>query len=208
MHKVQPKTDNQQRYIDSIEKNIVTVCRGPAGSGKSLLAISEACNLLSKKKINKILISRTLVSCGEELGIFPGTLEEKIYPYFTPYIEYLKQFLGPDYQRLVGNETIEIKPLEILRGSTYHNTFMIIEESQNCTPRQLKMFLSRMGKGSKCVIVGDESQKDIKYFSGLEFCIEHLNGVRDCGMVKLGYEDILRNPYIGHILKIFDESMG
>lgn len=201
VQQVEAKTDNQKEYIRSIIENDVVFCSGPSGSGKSYVAAGIAAEHLHRGEIDQIIITRPLVCTGKDIGSLPGELGEKIAPYLLPMKENLKFFLGRGYYGHYENEgQIHYKPLEIMRGSTFHNSYMILDEAQNCTTDQIKMFITRMGKNSKVLINGDTNQDDLRGRSGLEFCIDKLKSVSGVGVCELTYEDIQRNDIIGRVL--------
>jgi len=198
---VEAQTDNQKEYIRSIIENDVVFCSGPSGSGKSYIAAGIAAEHLHRGDVEQIIITRPLVCTGKDIGSLPGELGEKIAPYLLPMKENLKFFLGRGYYGHYENEgLIQYKPLEIMRGSTFHNTYMILDEAQNCTTDQIKMFITRMGKHSKVLINGDVNQDDLRGRSGLDFCIGKLKGIDGVGVCELTYEDIQRNDIIGKVL--------
>lgn len=204
-NKVKPKTKNQHDFMKAIEDNVLTICNGPAGTGKSLCTISSACDHLLSGKVEKILISRTIIPCGE-IGFLPGKAEEKAEPYFYPVFMYLEQILGKNYRKYMGENKILLKPLEVLRGSNFNNTFMILEESQNVDLLQLKMFLTRIGQNSKCVLIGDQVQSDIgSAASGFRFCLNYLHQIEQCAVINLTVDDILRSGIVKDIIKVFNE---
>ena len=201
VQQVEAKTYNQKEYIRSIIENDVVFCSGPSGSGKSYVAAGIAAEHLHRGEIDQIIITRPLVCTGKDIGSLPGELGEKIAPYLLPMKENLKFFLGRGYYGHYENEgQIHYKPLEIMRGSTFHNSYMILDEAQNCTTDQIKMFITRMGKNSKVLINGDTNQDDLRGRSGLEFCINRLKNVNGVGVCELTYEDIQRNDIIGRVL--------
>ncbi len=202
---VEAKTDNQKNYVRSIVENDVTLCCGPAGSGKSYIAAGIAAEHLWKDKIENIIVTRPLVCAGKDIGSLPGELMEKINPYLIPMQENFKNFLGQAYYGHYCNERrIQFHPLEVMRGATYHNTYMILDEAQNCTLEQIKMFITRMGEGSKVIVNGDIKQTDIKNKSGLFECVSKLEDVEGVGISKLDYADIQRNGIIGKILSALE----
>lgn len=207
-HKIKPleaKTDNQRDYIRSIVENDIILCSGPAGSGKSFIAAGIAAQHLHHNRIEQIIVTRPLVCTGKDIGSLPGEIGEKIAPYLLPMKENLKHFLGQAYYGLYSNEgQIQYKPLEVMRGSTFHNSYMILDEAQNCTEDQIKMFVSRMGENSKVIINGDIEQNDLRGRSGLEFCMNRLDRIDGIGICKLGYEDIQRNGIIGRFLRALE----
>mgnify|MGYP003111459185 CR=1 FL=1 len=198
---LEAKTENQKNYIRSIIENDIVFCSGPSGSGKSFVAAGIAAEHLHRGQIEQIIVTRPLVCTGKEIGSLPGELGEKIAPYLLPMKENLKFFLGQSYYGHYDNEgQIHYKPLEIMRGSTFHNSYMILDEAQNCTVDQIKMFITRMGKNSKVLINGDVNQDDLRGKSGLDYCINKLDGIEGVSICKLGYEDIQRNDIIGKVL--------
>ena len=207
-HKIkslEAKTENQRDYIRSIVENDIIFCSGPAGSGKSFIAAGIAAQHLHHNRIEQIIVTRPLVCTGKDIGSLPGEMGEKIAPYLLPMKENLKHFLGQAYYGLYSNEgQIQYKPLEVMRGSTFHNSYMILDEAQNCTEDQIKMFVSRMGENSKVIINGDIEQNDLRGRSGLEFCMNRLDRIDGIGICKLGYEDIQRNGIIGRFLRALE----
>ena len=198
---LEAKTENQKNYIRSIIENDVVFCTGPSGSGKSFIAAGIASQKLLKDEIDTIIVTRPLVCTGIDLGSLPGELNEKIKPYLQPMEENLRYFLGRDRFGMYFNQRrIRFEPLETMRGSTFHDSYMILDEAQNCTLEQIKMFVTRMGKHSKALINGDNKQTDISRNSGLDFCIERLSDVSGVGISKLEYHDIQRNGIIGAVL--------
>ena len=201
---VEAKTENQKEYIRSIVDNDVIFCSGPSGSGKSYIAAGIAAEHLHRGDIEQVLITRPLVCTGKELGSLPGDLLEKIAPYLLPMQENFRHFLGRAYYGMHYNEgRIKYQPLEVMRGSTFHNTYMILDEAQNCTFEQIKMFITRMGQGSKVLINGDTRQCDLSR-SGLWDCIEKLKNVEGVGICSLTTQDIQRNGILGRILNAME----
>lgn len=201
---VEAKTENQKEYIRSIVDNDVIFCSGPSGSGKSYIAAGIAAEHLHRGDIEQVLITRPLVCTGKELGSLPGDLLEKIAPYLLPMQENFRHFLGRAYYGMHYNEgRIKYQPLEVMRGSTFHNTYMILDEAQNCTFEQIKMFITRMGQGSKVLINGDTRQCDLSK-SGLWDCIEKLKNVEGVGICNLTTQDIQRNGILGRILNAME----
>lgn len=202
---VEAKTDNQREYIRAIVENDIVFCSGPAGSGKSFIAAGIAAEHLHHGKIQQIIITRPLVCTGKDIGSLPGEMNEKIAPYLLPMKENLQHFLGRAYYGLYMNEgQIIYRPLEVMRGSTFHNAYMILDEAQNCTQEQIKMFVSRMGQDSKVLINGDVEQNDLRGQSGLSYCMERLQGIDGIAVCKLGYQDIQRNGIIGRFLQALE----
>jgi phosphate starvation-inducible PhoH-like protein len=195
------KTENQKEYIRSIIENDITFCTGPSGTGKSFIAAGIASEHLLKDKIETIIVTRPLICTGKDIGSLPGELNEKIKPYLQPMEENLKYFLGRDKFGLYYNtRRIRFEPLETMRGSTFHNAYMILDEAQNCTLEQIKMFITRMGENSKVMINGDTKQTDLYNTNGLNFCLDRLKSINGIGICKLDYSDIQRNGILGAVL--------
>ena len=202
---IEAKTYNQKEYIRSIVENDITFCTGPSGSGKSFIAAGIASEHIFKDKIDSIIITRPLICTGKDIGSLPGEIDEKIKPYLAPMEENLKFFLGRDKFGLYFNyKRIRFEPLETMRGATFHNAYMILDEAQNCTLEQIKMFITRMGENSKVIINGDLKQTDLYDRSGLSYCLNKLNGVDGVGICKLDYNDIQRNGIIGKVLNALE----
>lgn len=201
--KLKPKTQNQSEYIRSMSENDVIFCSGPAGSGKTACSVGLACEYLLEKRIEKIVITRPVVESGRGIGFLPGTLNEKVHPYMVPIIEEMKLYLGMEtYNSMRTTNTIEICPLEYMRGRNFHDTFMILDEAQNATFEQIKMFLTRIGMGSKAVINGDLEQTDLRNDAdgGLADCMKFLDNLEGVGICHLTCDDIVRNGIIPKIL--------
>lgn len=195
------KTENQKEYIRSIIENHITFCVGPSGTGKSFIAAGIAAEHLLKDKIETIIVTRPLVCTGKDIGSLPGELSDKIKPYLQPMEENLKYFLGRDRFGLYYNtRRIKFEPLETMRGSTFHNSYMILDEAQNCTLEQIKMFITRMGENSKVMINGDTKQTDLYDSNGLTYCLNKLININGIGLCKLDYCDIQRNGILGAVL--------
>jgi phosphate starvation-inducible PhoH-like protein len=204
-HKLTPleaKTANQKEYIRAIVENDVIICSGPSGCGKSFIAAGMAAQKLHHGDTERIIVTRPLVCTGREIGSLPGEMHEKIAPYLLPMKENLKYFLGTAlYQHYANEGAIQYRPLEVMRGSTFHNSYMVLDEAQNCTVEQIKMFISRIGNNSKVLINGDINQDDLRGHSGLYSCMERLSSIRGVAICKLGYEDIQRHGLIADILQ-------
>ena len=201
------KTINQKDYIRDIVENDVVFCTGPSGSGKSYIAAGIAANHIYRDEVEQVIVTRPLVCAGKDIGSLPGELDEKIKPYLLPMEENLKHFLGRDYYGKLFNEgRIRYEPLEVMRGATFHDAFMILDEAQNCTLDQIKMFITRMGENSKVLINGDIRLTDIRKCSGLLDCIDRLEDVEGVGVSRLYYEDIQRNGIIGRVLEALEED--
>lgn len=202
---LEAKTPNQKEYIRAIIENQIIFCSGPAGCGKSFVAAGIAAHHLHEGHIQQIVVTRPLVCTGKDLGSLPGEMGEKIAPYLLPMKENLKYFLGQAYYGHYHNEgQIQYRPLEVMRGSTFHDSYMILDEAQNCTEEQIKMFVSRMGQNSKVLINGDVGQDDLRGRSGLSFCIDRLKNIEGIAICNLGYEDIQRNGILGRFLKALE----
>jgi len=200
---LKPKTENQAEYIRSMAESDVTFCSGPAGSGKTAVAVGLACQHFLDNRVEKIIITRPVVEAGRGLGFLPGTLTEKIQPYLVPVVEEMKLFLGVEtYHSARSTNAIEMCPLEYMRGRNFHDTFMILDEAQNATYEQIKMFITRIGLGSKAVINGDASQTDLDHRAdgGLEICMDKLEDIDGVSICELTNQDIVRNSIISKIL--------
>jgi phosphate starvation-inducible PhoH-like protein len=204
---IRPKTANQKLYVDAIEENTITFGIGPAGTGKTYLAMAKAVAALQAKQVNRIILSRPAVEAGEKLGFLPGTLNEKIDPYLRPLFDALHDMIDADsIPRLIQSGIIEVAPLAFMRGRTLNDAFVILDEAQNTTPEQMKMFLTRLGFGSKMVITGDITQNDLPngQRSGLQVIRSILDGVADIAFMDLTAEDVVRHRLIGDIVKAYD----
>ena len=202
--KLRPKTKNQSEYIQSMVESDVTFCSGPAGSGKTAVSVGLACEYILQHKVDKIVITRPVIESGRGLGFLPGTLTDKVQPYLVPIIEEMKLYLGKEtYNSMRATNTIEICPLEYMRGRNFHSSFMILDEAQNATFEQIKMFLTRIGIDSKAVINGDLNQTDLhgNEYGGLNGCISKLSNLNGVAICKLDHSDIVRNNIISSILK-------
>lgn len=200
---LKPKTENQKIYINVINNNDVTLCTGPAGTGKTAVAVGLACDYLLDKRVEKIIVTRPVIESGRGLGFLPGTFEEKIHPYLIPVLEEMEYRLNTNRVQTYRDEgKIEVVPLEYMRGRNFHNCFMILDEAQNATFEQLKMFVTRIGWNSKAVINGDIDQTDlaVKNQGGLEQFLERLENVMGVGIAELTEADIIRNKIISKIL--------
>jgi phosphate starvation-inducible PhoH-like protein len=205
---VRPKTANQKRYVDAIEDHTITFGIGPAGTGKTYLAMAMAVAALQAKKINKIVLTRPAVEAGESLGFLPGTLSEKIDPYLRPLFDALHDMIDIDsIPRLMQSGIIEVAPLAYMRGRTLNDAFIILDEAQNTTPEQMKMFLTRLGFGSKMVVTGDVTQIDLPngQNSGLKIVRDILKEIDDIAFLELTAEDVVRHRLIGDIVKAYDK---
>lgn len=205
---VEAKTNNQKDYIISISENDVVFCTGPSGSGKSYIAAGIASEHLFYNKINRVVIARPLVATGKEIGHLPGEIMDKIAPYLMPMQEHFRHFLGKYYGEYVNDvpPRIEYRPVEMMRGSTFDNTYMILDEAQNCTFEQIKMFVTRIGKGSKVLVNGDVKQTDLSARSGLNRFIELVDGIEGVGVTRMSNRDIQRHDIIGRILRAVESE--
>ena len=202
------KTLGQQKYIDAIKKNTCVFAVGPAGTGKTYLAIAMAVVALKNKDIERIILTRPAVEAGEKLGFLPGDLQQKVDPYLRPLYDALNDMMGPEgYQRLMERGALEVAPLAYMRGRTLNDAFIILDEAQNTTSEQMKMFLTRMGMGSKMIITGDVTQIDLPAGrkSGLVEALEVLKGVEDIGMVRLSHRDVVRHELVQAIVKAYEK---
>ena len=205
---IRPKTANQKRYVDAIEDHTITFGIGPAGTGKTYLAMAKAVSALQAKKVNRIILTRPAVEAGEHLGFLPGTLNEKIDPYFRPLFDALHDMIDIEtIPRMMQSGIIEVAPLAYMRGRTLNDAFIILDEAQNTTPEQMKMFLTRLGFGSKMVITGDVTQIDLPngQHSGLRVVRDILKDIDDIAFLELTAEDVVRHRLIGDIVKAYDK---
>ena len=205
---IRPKTLNQKKYVESIDKHTVTFGIGPAGTGKTYLAMAKAVQALQSKNVNRIILTRPAVEAGERLGFLPGTLSEKIDPYLRPLYDALHDMLDPEtIPKLLAASTIEVAPLAYMRGRTLNDAFIILDEAQNTSPEQMKMFLTRLGFGSKMVVTGDVTQVDLPTGtrSGLRIVEGILTDIDDVCFNRLTSHDVVRHRLVGHIVAAYDE---
>ncbi|CAB4340090.1 unannotated protein [freshwater metagenome] len=205
---IRPKTANQKRYVDAIEDHTITFGIGPAGTGKTYLAMAKAVSALQAKKVNRIILTRPAVEAGEHLGFLPGTLNEKIDPYLRPLFDALHDMIDIEtIPRMMQSGIIEVAPLAYMRGRTLNDAFIILDEAQNTTPEQMKMFLTRLGFASKMVITGDVTQIDLPngQHSGLRVVRDILKDIDDIAFLELTAEDVVRHRLIGDIVKAYDK---
>jgi len=208
-HKIQPKNAAQEFYIDALRESTITICLGPAGSGKTFLVTALALEKLLSNQVSKIVLSRPVVEAGEHLGFLPGTMEEKLHPYLLPLIDSIQDHIGPTMtKKLMDAGKIEIAPLAYMRGRGFNNCFVILDEAQNATREQLRMFITRIGYDSHFAINGDPSQSDLpshKNENSLSWLSERLTGIDPSIMVcTFDRADIVRNPIITTILTHLD----
>jgi phosphate starvation-inducible PhoH-like protein len=202
---VRAKTPAQQDYLDSIDVNTITLGIGPAGTGKTFLAVERAITALQSGTATRLILTRPAIEAGENLGFLPGTLEDKLDPYLRPLYDAVHDIVGSDQlQEWMSMEIIEIAPLAFMRGRTISNSFIILDEAQNTTPAQMKMFLTRLGFESKLVVTGDVTQRDISGPSGLDQAANLLDGMEDIGVVELTSKDIVRHPLVRRILAAYE----
>ena len=204
---IRPKTLNQKRYVDAIDRHTIVFGIGPAGTGKTYLAVAKAMQALQSKQVNRIILTRPAVEAGERLGYLPGTLYDKIDPYLRPLLDALHDMVDPEsIPRLTQAGTIEIAPLAYMRGRTLNDAFIILDEAQNTTPEQMKMFLTRIGFGSKAVINGDSTQTDLAsgQTSGLSVIQEILDDIDGIAFCHLGGRDVVRHKIVQDIVEAYD----
>src|SRR5579875_3742289 len=204
---IRPKTLNQKRYVDAIDKHTIVFGIGPAGTGKTYLAVAKAVQALQAKQVNRIILTRPAVEAGERLGFLPGTLYDKIDPYLRPLLDALHDMMDPDsIPRLTQAGTIEIAPLAYMRGRTLNDAFIILDEAQNTTPEQMKMFLTRLGFGSRVVVTGDVTQVDLpgNQRSGLRVVRDILGDVEDVHFANLTSADVVRHRLVGEIVDAYE----
>lgn len=204
---IKAKTLGQKRYVDAIKKNTITLGIGPAGTGKTYLAVAAAVSAFRDKQVNRIILTRPAVEAGERLGFLPGDLQSKVDPYLRPLYDALFEMLGPEnYQKYVERGNIEVAPLAYMRGRTLDDSFIILDEAQNTSREQMKMFLTRLGFGSKIVITGDVTQIDLPRdtVSGLKEAMRVLDGVEDIAICKLNESDVVRHVIVQRIIKAYE----
>jgi len=208
---VRPRTPGQVRYVEAIRKNDLIMCIGPAGTGKTYLAVAMAVSALREERTRKIVLVRPAVEAGESLGFLPGDLQAKINPYLRPLMDALREMVDHDtIKRLTEQDVIEVIPLAYMRGRTLNDAFMILDEAQNTTVAQMKMFLTRMGNGSKIVVSGDITQVDLPPHtrSGLIDGLSRLRGIPGIAAVELTAADIVRHPLVQAIVRAYDQRPG
>ena len=204
---IKAKTLGQKRYVDAVRKNTITLGIGPAGTGKTYLAVAAAVAAFRDKQVNRIILTRPAVEAGERLGFLPGDLQSKVDPYLRPLYDALFEMLGPEtYQKYVERGNIEVAPLAYMRGRTLDDSFIILDEAQNTSREQMKMFLTRLGFGSKIVITGDITQIDLPKdtVSGLKEAMRVLDGVEDIAICRLNEADVVRHVIVQRIIKAYE----
>lgn len=204
---IKPKTIGQKSYIDLIKKNMIVFSIGPAGTGKTYLAMAMAITAFKNNEVSRIILTRPAIEAGEKLGFLPGDLQSKVDPYLRPLYDALYQIMGPEsFARNMEKGLIEVAPLAYMRGRTLDNAYIILDEAQNTTPAQMKMFLTRIGFGSKVIVTGDNTQKDLPAGakSGLEVAMKVLKKVEGIGFSILTSQDVVRHPLVQKIVKAYD----
>ncbi len=207
LRRIRPRTDGQSRYVDAIRKHDLTFCIGPAGSGKTYLAVATAVEALKSKQVRKIVLVRPAVEAGESLGFLPGDLQAKLNPYLRPLLDAINEMVDYDQVKyLMEQDTIEVIPLAYMRGRTLNQAFIILDEAQNATVAQMKMFLTRMGEGSKVVVSGDISQVDLPtgVTSGLRDAVQRFQSIQQIAFIRLSEVDIVRHPLVQRIVQAYD----
>lgn len=204
---IRPQTQGQRAYVDAIDEHTIVFGIGPAGTGKTYLAMAKAVQALQRREVSRIILTRPAVEAGERLGYLPGSLEEKIDPYLRPLFDAVSEMLDADtLPKLLSNGTIEVAPLAYMRGRTLNDSFVILDEAQNTTPEQMKMFLTRLGFGSRMVVTGDITQVDVPLgASGLRSVTEVLKNVDDIYFAKLTSDDVVRHSLVGRIVDAYTE---
>ena len=205
---LKPKTLGQQKYVEAIRKNTITMGIGPAGTGKTYLAVAMAVKAFRAQEVNRIVLTRPAVEAGEKLGFLPGDLQNKVDPYLRPLYDALFDMLGPEaYQRYLERGNIEVAPLAYMRGRTLDDAFIILDEAQNTTPEQMKMFLTRIGFGSRAVITGDVTQVDLPdgKRSGLKEAVQVVQGLQDIAVCTLDHKDVVRHELVSRIIKAYEK---
>lgn len=206
---VKCKTVGQKKYVDLLKKKTITFGVGPAGTGKTYLAVAVAVNAFKAKQVDKIILTRPAVEAGEKLGFLPGDLQEKVNPYLRPLYDALQEMLGSEtFAKMMERGTIEIAPLAYMRGRTLNNAYVILDEAQNTTREQIKMFLTRLGEGGKMIVTGDLTQIDLPkgINSGLKHAVRILKDIDDIGIIRLTDKDVVRHPLVQQIVKAYEQN--
>ena len=204
---IKPKTMGQKKYVDAIRKQMIVFGLGPAGTGKTYLAMAMAITAFKNDEVGRIILTRPAIEAGEKLGFLPGALQSKIDPYLRPLYDALYQIMGAEsFLKNSEKGLIEVAPLAYMRGRTLDNAFIILDEAQNTTPAQMKMFLTRIGFGSKVVITGDETQKDLaaRQLSGLDVAVNVVKNIEDISVCRLTSKDVVRHPLVQKIVKAYE----
>ncbi|MBT2498497.1 PhoH family protein [Agromyces sp. ISL-38] len=204
---IRPKTEGQRQYVDAIDEHTIVFGIGPAGTGKTYLAMAKAVQALQRKEVNRIILTRPAVEAGERLGFLPGTLTDKIDPYLRPLYDALNEMMDPELvPKLLAAGTVEVAPLAYMRGRTLNDSFVVLDEAQNTTPEQMKMFLTRLGFGSRMVVTGDVTQVDLPIgASGLRLVTRILDNVDDIQFIRLTSADVVRHSLVGRIVDAYTE---
>ncbi len=205
---IKPKTIGQKEYVDAIRDKMIVFGMGPAGTGKTYLAMAMAITAFKNEEVNRIILTRPAIEAGEKLGFLPGDLQSKVDPYLRPLYDALHQIMGADsFQKNMEKGLIEVAPLAYMRGRTLDNAFIILDEAQNTTPAQMKMFLTRIGFGSKVVVTGDATQKDLApgTKSGLDIALRVVSNIEDIGICRLTSKDVVRHPLVQKIVQAYDD---
>lgn len=206
---VKCKTVGQKKYVDLLKKKTITFGVGPAGTGKTYLAVAVAVNAFKAKQVDKIILTRPAVEAGEKLGFLPGDLQEKVNPYLRPLYDALQEMLGAEtFAKMMERGTIEIAPLAYMRGRTLNNAYVILDEAQNTTREQIKMFLTRLGEGGKMIVTGDLTQIDLPkgINSGLKHAVRILKDIDDIGIIRLTDKDVVRHLLVQQIVKAYEQN--
>lgn len=204
---IKPKTIGQKEYVDAIRDKMIVFGMGPAGTGKTYLAMAMAITAFKREEVSRIILTRPAIEAGEKLGFLPGDLQSKVDPYLRPLYDALYQIMGADsFQRNMEKGLIEVAPLAYMRGRTLDNAFIILDEAQNTTPAQMKMFLTRIGFGSKVVVTGDATQKDLapNTKSGLDVALKVLKNIEEIGVCTLTSKDVVRHPLVQKIVQAYE----
>ena len=205
---VKPKTIGQKEYVDAIRKKMIVFGMGPAGTGKTYLAMAMAITAFKNEEVGRIILTRPAIEAGEKLGFLPGDLQSKVDPYLRPLYDALYQIMGAEsFQKNMEKGLIEVAPLAYMRGRTLDNAFIILDEAQNTTPAQMKMFLTRIGFGSKVVVTGDATQKDLApgSKSGLDVALRVLKNIDDIAICNMTSKDVVRHPLVQKIVQAYDD---
>ncbi len=206
---IKSKTVGQKKYVDLMKKKTITFGIGPAGTGKTYLAVAIAVNAFKAKVVDRIILTRPAVEAGEKLGFLPGDLQEKVNPYLRPLYDALSEMLGAEaYSKMMEKGQIEIAPLAYMRGRTLSNAYVILDEAQNTTKEQIKMFLTRLGENSRMIITGDLTQVDLPsgHTSGLKHAVKILKNIDDIGIIRLSEKDVVRHPLVQQIVKAYESE--
>lgn len=206
---IRPKSLGQKEYVDAIRKNKIVFGIGPAGTGKTYLAVALAVSALKNHDVERIILTRPAVEAGEKLGFLPGDLAEKVDPYLRPIYDALQDMMGGEsYLKAIERGSIEIAPLAYMRGRTLSNSFIILDEAQNTTREQMKMFLTRMGEGSKIVVTGDITQIDLPHhvISGMKDAVQVLDGVEDIAVIRFDHRDVVRHELVSRIIRAYEKA--